>query len=92
MEDSFGHVKILNNMADKMEIFKIQMPLSSNDTNPPALIYNEDRSIQGHIEITPELKEAMDSRPKAFFYGERFTNDNGELAMGWRQEAPWQEW
>ncbi len=37
------------------EIFKVQRPLVSNEENPPIMIYNEDRSIMGHIPATQDV-------------------------------------
>jgi hypothetical protein len=79
-------------MTEERQIFKIQMPVSSDKPNPPALIYNEDKSIIGYVHITPDLEEAMDNRPKAFFYGKKIMLEDGAWAMGWEEEAPWQGW
>ena len=35
--------------------FKVQLPLSSSEESPQALVYNEDRSVMGRIEVTEEV-------------------------------------
>ena len=37
-------------------IFKVQIPLVSSHECPPALIYNEDRSILDEVPITSKLR------------------------------------
>ena len=48
-------------------IVKIQIPLFSNKNNPPALVYNKDRSLYEYIEVTEELKKRMNGNAKAYF-------------------------
>lgn len=69
------------------EIFKVQVPLESNDPNPPALAYNRTRSIQSFIPMSEELRIVMDGAPKKFFYAEKV---GGTLAID--GEAPAQDW
>ncbi len=54
------------------QIFKVQKPLATNDPQPKALVYNEDRSVEIMIPM-PELPNRVSNRlvdrPKAYFYG-----------------------
>lgn len=49
-------------------IVKIQMPLRTDDPDPKALIYNQDRSLNMMIPVRfPGLKELMGYRFKVYF-------------------------
>ena len=74
-----------------MEIFKIQLPLSSNEPRPAALVYNEDRSIQFMLSIEEDVVGAMRGRPKAYFFGEQM-DDSGYALIDLGREAPTQSW
>lgn len=51
-------------------IFKLQLPLASNEDAPPALLYNEDRSILHFVPVTPEVKELFaDGEYKIYIKG-----------------------
>lgn len=54
-----------------IQIVKVQVPISTNEEVPQALIYNRDRSIQVMIPVTPELVEKMGaSRLKTYHRSE----------------------
>lgn len=79
-------------------IFKVQMPLATNDANPKALVYNASRSSSAFLDIDSALLIAMKDRPKAYFYGRNYDHatDDGcieqlcELDLS--AEAPEQDW
>ena len=68
-------------------IVKVQVPLSSNEEDPPALVYNKDRSVQHGVPVTWELIDALDGKPKAFFYA---SVRRTRLVL--HRKAPWQTW
>lgn len=70
-----------------VEIFKVQVPIASNDPDPKALVYNRYRTKEGMVPIQPGLLDIMQGRLKIFIYA---SFHNGELDF--RREAPWQEW
>lgn len=51
-------------------IVKVQFPLASNEPQPLALIYNQDRSVCVQIPITDPLRARMGGRKKRFFHAE----------------------
>ena len=48
-------------------IVKVQLPLSSNQKDPPAFIYDEKKEVEMFVPITKELLEHMDGEPKKYF-------------------------
>lgn len=68
-------------------IVKVQIPLSSSETNPPALVYDESRKWNQTIPVTEELLRACGSRMKGYFYAE--VSSNGVTLIG---PAPLQSW
>ena len=70
-----------------MEIFKIQLPISSNEINPPALIYNESRSIELYIRVNQVKDLFYGSQKKIYVFGEM---ENNELEF--HRIAPEQDW
>jgi hypothetical protein len=73
--------------ADGLFICKIQVSVYTSEDCTQVLAYNEDRSIQGQFDATPDLIEAMKGRYKAFFYCRL---RDSQLAID--REAPWQDW
>lgn len=59
-------------------IVKVQIPIVSTKENPPAFIYNEDRSYVAKAEITDELMEVFGNQEKLFFNA---TITNGSLLL-----------
>jgi hypothetical protein len=55
-----------------VDVFKIQVPLKSTDPKPKALVYNERRTIQFEMWLSPEILKVMKGRPKAYFVCEYF--------------------
>ena len=70
-----------------MEIFKIQLPLSSTEPKPLALIYNENRDIEEFISTTQVKHYFVGAQKKVFIYGELI---DGTLNL--YDKAPYQEW
>jgi hypothetical protein len=68
-------------------IVKVQLPLSSSEADPPALVYDQARTWQFYMEVTKELRARMKGRDKAFFNAERC---GGKVVL--LDEAPWQDW
>lgn len=48
-------------------VVKVQLPLFSSGENPPALVYNEDRTVECYCPVTPDLVRAMEGQKRAFF-------------------------
>ena len=69
------------------EIFKVQLPIGSNDPNPPALIYNEDRSITEHLNVSLVKQYFSENEMKVFIYGELI-----DEVLHLEGRAPYQEW
>jgi hypothetical protein len=67
-------------------IVKVQTPIETNAQEPLALVYNEDRSYEELVPITPELREMMRGKPKLFFHA------RVDEALHLDSEAPWQSW
>lgn len=53
--------------AGDRETLKIQMPVITTELQQFALVYNEDRSLNFQIAVTPELERVMKGDMKAFF-------------------------
>ena len=70
-----------------MDIFKLQLPISSNYSKPAALLYNEDKSIEEFIPIKQVKHYFAGAQKKIFIYGELI---DGTLNL--YDKAPWQDW
>ncbi|MHA1572979.1 MAG: hypothetical protein ACTSX8_03210 [Alphaproteobacteria bacterium] len=79
-------------------IFKVQMPLASNDPEPKALIYNASRSSSAMVPVDDTIRDAMQDRPKAFFYGQNIDHATADgcieqlCEVNFDYEAPEQDW
>lgn len=71
-----------------MEVFKIQVPLMTTESEQLALIYNSSRRKMVQIPVTKEISNFMNGSFKKFAYG---TFDKGEK-FKITKEAPWQNW
>jgi hypothetical protein len=69
-----------------IEIFKIQLPISSNEAEPMALIYNKDRSEEMLLEAS-KVAPAVAGELKSFWYG---LIEGKTLVI--LTKAPWQDW
>ena len=49
-------------------IVKVQLPLSSNEVEPMALVYDENRQFEVFLPVTDGLKQEMSGLPKKYFY------------------------
>lgn len=76
-------------MHNKPMIVKVQLPLSTNEPEPLALVYNENRKYDVFMRITPDLIKVMEGRPKAFFHATYDKVANNTI-LG--KEAPHQPW
>jgi len=68
-------------------IVKIQRPLESSLDDPPALVYNEDKSVYFHTKFNPTLALAMGSRPK--IYCEAVIQGKGIRIVKEIEAQPW---
>ncbi len=59
-------------------IVKIQRPLSSNEDNPPALIYDKDKTVEIFVDFTPELREVLKDKVKVYCEAEM---SHGEIVL-----------
>jgi hypothetical protein len=57
----------MNARRTKMEIVKVQLPLSSNEQTPMALVYNESRTYMVQIIVNQALLDKMDGHVKRYF-------------------------
>lgn len=71
----------------KRQIFKVQLPLVTNEPEPMALVYNRNKSFYTNVPITDDLLLQMQGQFKLFFYG---THDDTDVNLD--AIAPWQEW
>lgn len=67
-------------------IVKVQLSLYPPDGSG-TFIYNEDRSVTLDTLTTPELRQRMGTRVKAFFHA---ALQDGQIKL--EGEAPWQKW
>ncbi len=77
---------------DQWQIFKIQLPLATNDPQPKALVYNADRSIESMWPITQDLLNVMAGEVKRFFYCTVTAWDDTSDDVDLVADAPWQDW
>jgi len=70
----------------KPTVFKIQTPIVSNDPDPKAFVYNEDRSWEGAVPIG-HVAHHMGCDVKAFFLC-RIHRPTGKIDIGKRVEDP----
>lgn len=74
----------------KEQIFKLQRPIVTNEPQPMALLYNEDKSIYAQIEMTPEIEKLfVDGELKIYFLG---TYDSKTRMINIREDAGVQVW
>jgi hypothetical protein len=73
----------------KQQIFKVQVPIATNEPEPQALIYNEDRSKEFWMPLTQQILDFMDGEFKKFVYG---SVDYKHNTFTIDSDAPWQEW
>ncbi len=67
------------------EVVKVQLPLSSTESEPEALIYNKSRSLMQTFPVE-HVADIMKGRPKAFF--EASWIDGGDLILFEEVEDP----
>ena len=72
-----------------LQIIKVQLPISTNDPNAQALMYNKDRSWEGLYPIDQTVLDMMHGEFKRFFYAD--ITDEGHTVSIF-SNAPWQEW
>jgi len=72
----------------KKNIVKVQVPLASNEDNPPALIYSHDDSIMTSVPVDDELLAKMEGEDKKYFYFRR--HEDGQIEL--LNEAGNQDW
>lgn len=69
------------------EIYKVQMPIETNMTQPMALVYNEMRSVDVTMPVTDSLLRFMAGSVKKFIRGRI---EDGNIVID--SEVPWQDW
>lgn len=67
-------------------IVKIQRPLASSAPNPPALVYNKDRSMTAHMPITPDLAHLFKGGELKVYHEAKIEGD--KLMIGRRVQNP----
>lgn len=85
----FGNSKAFGKkkMTTRKVLVKVQLPLDHSG-EALALVYDEQRSCEGLVPITPDIKRLMAGSVKKFFNAEVDEDGIVEL-MGL---APWQNW
>lgn len=76
-------------MSTRTTVVKVQLPLSTNDPVPKAMVYDETRSFQKQIPVTSALRKKMGSTAKRFFYA-TVTGNDGDVEIG--AVASWRAW
>lgn len=73
-------------------IIKIQLPLSTNEPTPLALIYNKSRKFYVQYPVDDELLKlmTMDERPEPKLFFKAHLDKNNYLVI--EDYAKWQEW
>lgn len=66
-------------------VLKVQKPMMGGG---PALIYNEDRSVFGYVDMTPDMMMLMGTEFKIYVLGH--IDKNGILVV--KEELSWQPW
>lgn len=69
-------------------IVKVQIPIGPFSGDEAALVYNEDRSVQGFFKITDDLLVEMDGLPKKYFIG-RMAKDGLCLTEEFPRNPSW---
>lgn len=59
------------------DIFKLQRPLFMPEQQPLVLVYNQDRTWEGEIPLTPELQELFGDQDKVYIMA--IPSDQGQL-------------
>lgn len=59
------------------DIFKLQRPLLTTEQQPLVLVYNQDRTWEGQIPLTPELQELFGDQDKVYIMA--IPSDQGQL-------------
>lgn len=67
-------------------IVKIQMPLTTNDPDPQALVYNKNQSVYLNVPVA-QAEPHMKGRVKAYFHA-KVEGDVVHI----KQDASWQTW
>lgn len=79
----------MTNKVVREHIFKVQVPLTSNTTSPPALVYNEDRTVLKEIPITSEMMQLFpEGAVKVYVKGT--IDRNGDIDL--QQRVKDQDW
>lgn len=74
----------------KQEVFKLQWPVRTTSFRPTIMVYNESRSWQGHLPITPELAELFDGGKKLKVYVVGIPNEHGMIrVISGISDQPW---
>lgn len=77
-------------MTDKeLMIVKVQIPLSSSESEPMALVYDQSRKYEIFMPVTEELKKEMSGSPKRYFYAYYDKNEKNTVLV---RPAPSQSW
>ena len=65
----------------RRQIFKLQLPLFSTAENPPMLVYNKVRSIEGEIDITDEIRQLFPPGEAKIFAEGVFDRSTGNISL-----------
>lgn len=68
-------------------IVKVQVALESSMKNPPALVYNKDRSVVMELPVNDEIRLMMEGQPKRYFEAE--VEGDSLLIIGDADPQPW---
>jgi hypothetical protein len=68
-------------------ILKLQMPIYSSEEEPKIYAYNRDKSFQGYMSITEDLRNLFNSRMKIYVDAE--INEHGVFIDGVTEDRSW---
>ena len=69
----------LKKRPQEVQIFKVQRPICSSESNAPILIYNKDRSIYYQMPISQEIAKFMGTSYRIYIKG--YINNDGILQI-----------
>jgi hypothetical protein len=77
----------------RIEVYKLQRPIVTNDPEPKMFCYNQSRSSTFELPITDELNALFDRNPQviAHFKTYVFASIKG-TTLNILGKAPWQTW
>jgi len=79
----------------RSHILKVQIPIVTTEPDPVILVYNQDRSIEAMLPLTPKVRRFLKGKLKSFWVAHAVPDlkaGNGKYQICLDRPAPWQEW